>query len=349
MPSSKTECTELSVGFGLLGLDPVSASREQILASWVNSLSPSKLSDYRAEYSSDEAYYRRFFDIGVNLRRSHGVFARADINSVRWEGPHHQARSVSMAKDLVAANIPISVKANSNVVFNHSPYVLFTSVPSGVSAPTRSDNWFWTVAPQSYQELYAWIRFKTGENLPAEVEDYHRTVKGSRRKQLSRLVNQLDEAQRLQFDALYLKLCRDVAKGSADRFNTAIQASFSGPIRNAVAEEIVKTLFRLGDSEYVLCGLDNNNGFGVDVPDITSWKRQWMLRSVVAIPDLSRGQSVVDINLVIENRQTRQQHNIAFEVQIRWAHGKFSGNPEAKVYKRFPWISIPFFHRVYGE
>lgn len=349
MPSSKTECTELSVGFGLLEIDPVSASREQILASWANSLSPSKLSDYLSEYSRDEAYYRRFFEIGVNLRRSHGVFARANINSVRWEGPHHQARSVSMAKDLVAANIPISVKANSNVVFNHSPYVLFTSVPSGVSAPTRSDNWFSAVARQPYQELYTWIRSQSSENLPAQVDDYHRTVKGNRRKLLSRLVNQLTEAQKSHFDSLYLRLCQDVAEESADRFNIAIQSSFSGPIRNSVAEEIVKTLFRLGDSEYVLCGLDHNHGFGVDVTDITSWKRQWMLRSVIAQPDLSRGQSIVDINLVIENRQTRQQHNIAFEVQIRWAHGKFSGNPEAKVYKKFPWIAVPFFHLVYSE
>lgn len=349
MPSSKTECTELSVGFGLLELDPVSSLHERILSSWANSLSPSKLSEYLAEYSRDEAYYRRFLEIGGNLRRSHGVYARANINSVRWEGPHHQARSVSMAKDLVAANIPISVKANSNVVFNHSPYVLFTSVPSGVGAPTRSDNWFSAVAQASYQDLYTWIRSKSSENLPAEVDDYHRTVRGSKRKHLSRLVNQLSETQRSHFDTLYLRLCHDVAEESADRFNSAIQSSFSGPIRNAVSEEIVKTLFRLGDSEYVLCGLDHNVGFGVDVPDVTSWKRQWVLRSVIAQPDLSRGQSIVDINLVIENRQTRQQHNIAFEVQIRWAHGKFSGNPEAKVYKKFPWIAVPFFHRVYGE
>lgn len=349
MPSSKTECTELSVGFGLLEIDPVSALRERVLASWENSLSPSKLSDYLAEYSRDEAYYHRFLEIGVNLRRSHGVFSRANIGSVRWEGPHHQARSVSMAKDLVAANIPISVKANSNVVFNHSPYVLFTSVPSGMSAPTRSENWFLAVAPQSYQELYTWIRSRSSEDLPAEVEDYHRTVKGNRRKQLGRLVKQLSEAQTPHFDALYLRLCHDVAEESADRFNAAVQSSFSSPIRNAVADEIVKTLFRLGDSEYVLCGLDHNKGFGVDVPDITSWKRQWVLRSVVAQPDLSRGQSIVDINLVIGNKQTRKDQTFAFEVQTRWAHGKFSGNPEAKVYKTFPWIAVPFLNRVFGE
>ncbi len=349
MPSSKTECTELSVGFGLLGLDPIGASREYILSAWASSLSPGKLLDYLAEYSRDEVYYRRFFEVGVNLRRSYGVFARANVNSVRWEGPHHQARSVSMAKDLVAANIPISVKANSNVVFNHSPYVLFTSVPSGVSAPTRSDNWFLVVAPQSYQELYTWMRSQSSENLPTQVDDYHRTVRGDRKKQLGRLVKQLTEAQTSHFEALYLRLSHDVAEESADRFNAAIQSSFSGPIKNAVAEDIIKTLFRLGDSEYVLCGLDHNNGFGVDVPDITSWKRQWVLRSVVAQPDLSRGQSIVDINLVIENKQTRQRYPIAFEVQIRWAHGKFSGNPEAKVYKKFRWIAVPFFNRVFGE
>lgn len=349
MPSSKTECTELSVGFGLLELDPVSSSHERILSSWNTSLSPGKLADFLVEYSRDGAYYRRFYDIGVNLRYSHTVFARSNINTVQWEGPHHQARTVSMAKDLVVANTPISIKADSNVVFNLSPYVLFTGVPSGLSMPTRSDNWFSTVAQQPYQELYTWIRSLSSENLPAQVNDYHRNVRGDRRKHLSRLVAQLPEAQKADFDALYVQLCHEVAEESARRFNTAARLSLSGSIRNAVAENLVKTFFRLGDGEYVLCGLDHNNDFGVDVPDITSWKRHWVLKSVAAQPDLSRGQSVVDINLVIENRLTRQEHSAAFEVQIRWAHGKFSGNPEAKVYKKFPWIAVPFFHRVYGD
>lgn len=349
MPSSKTECTELSVGFGLLELDPVSSLHERILTSWDNNLSPGKLADFLVEYSRDGAYYRRFYDIGVNLRHSHRVLAQSNINMVRWEGPHHQARSVSMARDLVAANTPISVKANSNVVFNLSPYVLFTSVPSGVSTPTRSDNWFSMVAQQPYQELYTWIRSLSGENLPEQVSDYHRNIRGDRRKHLSRLVAQLSEAQKADFDDLYVTLCHEVAEESARRFNAAVRQSFSGSIRNAVAENLVKTFFRLGDGEYVLCGLDHNSDFGVDVPDITSWKRHWALKSVAAEAVLSRGQSVVDINLVIENRQTRQEHNAAFEVQIRWAHGKFSGNPEAKVYKKFPWIAIPFFQRAYGE
>ena len=53
MPTPKTECTELSVGFGLLGLDPLKASTLQVKQRWDDTLSAVKFADYAREFARD--------------------------------------------------------------------------------------------------------------------------------------------------------------------------------------------------------------------------------------------------------------------------------------------------------
>ena len=79
---------------------------------------------------------------------------------------------------------------------------------------------------------------------------------------------------------------------------------------------------------------------------MTEWKRNWKISSLTASPDLARGQSVVDIRMAVEEKTTKINHNMDFHVEIRWSHGKFCGNPEAKLYKEFSWSSVPFFRNI---
>lgn len=87
MPTPKTECTELAVGFGLLSLDPVKVPAPQIRYSWADTLKAEKFNEFVRKFSAEEAYYRRFYAIGVNLRHSHRLFKSTNITTVRWEGP----------------------------------------------------------------------------------------------------------------------------------------------------------------------------------------------------------------------------------------------------------------------
>jgi len=349
MPTPKTECTELSVGFGLLGLDPLNASASQVNSYWIDTLNASKFSEFVRKFSAEESYYRRFFAIGVNLRHSHRLFKSTNITTVRWEGPQQQASSVTIPMDLIAANTPISVKADSNVVSNPSPYILFVSLPGGTFSPTRSENWYAAIAPDKYQALYELTLKITGFDMPASVTDYHQIIRGAGRKRLGKAIQAFSTLDIVPFNQLYTSFCHEVAQQSADLFNRDLTKSLSGPLKNSIAENIIKRFFRLGDSEYVLCGLDSNNDFGITVPALTSWKRKWNFKNLIAHADLSRGQSVVNFELIVEEKSDRREYSFPFHAEIRWSHGKFVGGPEAKLYKEFPWIDVPFFQQIYGQ
>jgi hypothetical protein len=74
---------------------------------------------------------------------------------IEWLGKKRQKSSISISKDLrVNNNINISVKTNSDVIFNLSPHNLFNSLPSGKVMVTKAGNWYFKAAPREYQELY---------------------------------------------------------------------------------------------------------------------------------------------------------------------------------------------------
>ena len=278
----------------------------------------------------------------MNLRYSHPLLAHTNLRTVTWEGPQQQARSVSLAKDLIAGNIPISIKADSNVVANLSPHVLFVSIPTGSPSFSSSENWFLQTAPRHYQRLYDFIRSRGGEEYPTQVAEYESKVPKRERRPFRKLISDLSESEAREFNARYVELCREVSAKSAEMLTRALNVSLKGRGHIHIEETIVRNLLRLGDSHYVLCGLDGGNEFAVTVPDITVWKREWRFKGLQAAPDLSKRQSVVDLELVIAESQSGREHRLPFQVQIRWSHGKFGTNPEAKVYKKFKWSELPF-------
>ncbi|MEZ4860171.1 MAG: serine/threonine-protein kinase [Caldilineaceae bacterium] len=349
MPTPKTECTELSVGFGLLGRDPLEVAAEEVVSLWADTLSIKKFSEYKREFAKKEVFYRKFYAIGVNLRRSHYLFKSTRATNVRWEGPQQQARSVSMAKDIIFANTPVSVKAKSSVVFNLSPHVLFISVPSGMPSPTRSENWYLTVAENPYQNFYAFARNACYPDLPDSIADYHSSVHKARRRKFQKAIADLAPIEADQLKHLYIVFCYEAAQKSAEIFTDALNRSFASSLKNAVSENIIRHFFRLSDSEYVLCGLDSKVDFGITVPDITTWKRTWALKQITAQPDFSREQSVVNFALIVGEKGKRNDFPLPFHAEIRWSHGKFEGNPEAKLYKDFAWTDVPFLPQIYRQ
>jgi len=58
--------------------------------------------------------------------------------------------------------------------------------------------------------------------------------------------------------------------------------------------------------------------------------------------DLIRKQSVVNIDIDYRERDGKSK-KLKYHVEIRWSHGKFCGNPEAKLYKHFLWKDAPGF------
>ena len=344
MPTAKTECTELSVAAGLLGLDHLSSSYEAVGPLFEGSLAEDKFERFKQEYIRNEGFYRRFYQVGSRLRRSHAPLSSAA--TVRWTGPERQAATTSVPMDLFTANVPISVKANSNVVANLSPYNLVESLPSGSAAAAGEANWFVHTSLSRMQAYYHCICNASSslEHLPDRVSEFEQ--KASREDR--RAVQAAERTMRAEGECqdLYLAMCHNVAEVSARMFNQNLARSLGSPIRNTVLEHIAKWFLRLDAISYVLCGTDRGDDFAVEVPDLTSWKRQWQFGQIAAIADLTSGQSQVRFRVECRERGSSHSHQAEFHAEIRWSHGRFCGNPEGKLYKDFAWSTLPFLPRL---
>ena len=349
MPSAKTEATELSVGFGLLGFADPTATGLDIDALFEGTLSPRTFSAYVQEYLKNTREYQRFTRIGLELRR---VRFGDNVTCVCWTGIQQQAATVMASKDLFvpAANTPISVKDNSNVVANPSPHNLFRSLPAGMVVASQAEDWFLEKDYSGIQALYAYASGvynarmdASSSELPGEVGDYYRQTKRAGRKHFQNFIkSELTTGEFVRFNDLYVKMCAQVARESADEFNAHL-AALPGNTHSAVYETVVKQFFRINSVAYILAGLDGNRPFAVQIPDLTTWKRDWMVQSVRAQPRPGRGQSVVEVLVEVQNKTSRERYSMPFHVEIRWSHGKFCGNPEGKLYKEFAWRDTPFF------
>ena len=167
----------------------------------------------------------------------------------------------------------------SNVVFNLSLHTLFISIPSGSQTPARSENWYYKIAPDAFQAFYSCARNKLAPDYPENAADYLSLVKGKKnRKRLANAIKHLSGEEAQECNQLYLEMCHEVAERSADMFNDSLTQSLNGPAKIAVIEQVIRNLFRIGDTSYILCGLDKNQEFAVKIPDLTTWKREWQFR-----------------------------------------------------------------------
>jgi len=170
MPTAKTEATELAVGFGILDLDPLDhLSEDEIDRFFDGTLPEEKYKRFLEEYSSNLDFYSRFYEVGRHLESHHHPVSRS--STVQWTGPQQQAATASFSKDLLVGGIPISVKADSDVVANLSPYNLFISLPLGIVPASQEENWYQKIDPRDFQELYSFVRDsdRSLNYLPAEV------------------------------------------------------------------------------------------------------------------------------------------------------------------------------------
>ena len=345
MPSAKTECSELSVAFGILGIDdPLALNQAQIETFFTGTLPVEKYPRLLDTFSKHEKLCLRMYGVGRKLRENYSLFS--NVENLQWSGPQRQAATTSAAKDLLVANVPVSIKAKSNVVLNPSPYNIFESIPSGTLPIQSSENWYLEMEPAGFQDLYDFVRFASLDELPEKVSEFESVAKTKDRKRVQEIIKDLPQEQRKEFDNLYGVMCRDVAQKSAILFNENFSNSMQSKIHTVLLEYIAGKVFRLNSVDYILGGIDRNKEFAVLIPELTRWKRDWQIINVEAIPDLTRRQSVVDLFVSYKNKKKKSVSTAKFHIEIRWSHGKFCGSPEAKLYKDFAWNDIGFLQSI---
>lgn len=346
MPRPKTECTELAVGFGILGRDPKKVDPGEVENLFSGTLTQKKFRAFLSEYDKSELYQELFY-LGNEIRNKYEPFR--NISSLKWRGPDRMSPSVSSSQDLLVLGcMPVSVKVGSDVVYNLSPVNLFEKLPLQESFIKRGDNWFLRYAKPEMQALYDLVKDRV-PHLPDSVEEFEECATPTDREKIQAAIADLSGDIKGAFDEKYMEMCHKVARLSAELFNKRYMETSKTNKRIALVESIGKVFFRLNSIPYLLVGIEREERlkFAVIVPDITDWRREWVLQGLRAYADENRKQCVVNFEFKCRKKNEKGVKTLTFHAEIRWSHGKFCGNPEAKLYKEFKWLEVPFFDVVY--
>lgn len=347
MPSSKTITSELAVACGILQVDPNFAQYN--LKKYFEGEEPTveTFQKFLVLYNQD-GVYKRFWNLGSHLVR----YLNRSVDRIEWYGVRKQASSSSVSRDLrmIGLNWSVSVKYQSDVVLNSSPYNLFMAIPNGQTKASRSKNWFLDCAPAEYRDLMTEVKesyqkLDFGDVLSdltlADLESKPRLLQKMVEKAKAHSEEPLGPAKRL---ALYQK----VSRVSAERFNQNLQNVPKNRLTN-VHREILRQFLRVNGERYISLGIDTNRrDFILEIPSIDDVIRFWQIENIRA-REVVAGQSVVKFELVLTHKNAPLRVSLPYRVEIRWSHGVFCGNPEAKLYKEFPWVEVPLFTQISFE
>lgn len=342
-----TKTTELSVAFGLLVINPLESTYNDI----ADRLSGMDLDNYDAVIAElgnpkKALTYEKLWTVGRNIRKVH--LKDMPVHKVEWMGLHKQRKTVSVSKDLcIDDQVFVSVKSDSNVVFNLSPYNLLQALSTGSPMAAKEINWFLQTAPGKYDDLYQFVRrgFRGSSQLPLTVSEFDKSAGKTIRKEVQEWLDNLNSGQKSEFEGLYISMCHTVAGKSSHLFMEN-RRNIKRSQLNTANEWILKFFLRLNSTPYILAGLEGGKPFAVKVPDVTKWFQQWNFIDITAKADTDREQCVVVFSLRLTSKENNKVVELPYHAEIRWSHGKFCGNPEGKLYKDFKWSDVPFFKKI---
>ncbi len=279
------------------------------------------------------------------LIRTHLVKLGITSPIVAWTGTEKLAAGSSVAKDILItnANLRVSVKENADVYINASPEKIFKMIPAGLFGQSgRGDDWFITTAKDELDSYF----LACGGNLIKgckNASDFYSLIERKQRKVFGKKVKALHEKKDPKVMTAYSTFCKRVSDESAKIFKDLLETSL-GHKKLKILPEIFKFFFKLNSVEYILAGVEKNKPFAVKLISFDEWVKKFKLLNMEALP-LSKGQP--EVSLIFKIYDKIKKIDISFEdrVEIRWSHGKFCGNPEAKVYKtweysQLPWVSV---------
>ena len=224
----------------------------------------------------------------------------------------------------------VSCKYLSRILINASPFHLFERLLQGGHG-VRETDWYAHVAKEQYQRLYTEVRARFGlDLLPETVSE----LRSEERKQLSQL---LTSRWPPEISAAREEFVRAVSTETARRWRDR-----AGSVQ--MREALLWRMLRIGSAPYFVLGSSPRGSLRLRVATPWDWRLGFRLREFDVSSQLG-GQPRVLWRAVVEDRHSRTTHDVLGHVEIRWSHGQFSGNPEAKVYLDTPHSEVPgYFH-----
>jgi hypothetical protein len=328
MASDRTFVTELATGLGMFGDDDLDTVVSRRPAAFV-SLSQQNW-DRLAHLWTHHQYGAEFVDGFLN---GQAFLAAPDaLNGrvpriIEWTGGRRPPGDEVVPSDLRIDHVYlVSCKYLSGILHNPSPVRLVEGLLSQAPVDDARD-WYERVAPVEYQDLYE----ACAESDP----------------DLPRLATELSTAQRRELAVrlragwpaggaeAYERLCRTVAKATADAWSAAVRA--------ASAEAVMWRLLRIGSAPYFVLGSNRSGAMRLRIDTPWDWRRAYRFRRL-EIEAQPGGQPRVGWSVVYEVSRTGEERIVRGHVEIRWSHGRFAQPPEAKVYLDSRHQDVPGYH-----
>ncbi|MCU1453300.1 MAG: hypothetical protein JWN46_1446 [Acidimicrobiales bacterium] len=336
MPSLRTEITEIVTGLGLLGLGDVDwalAARPAALAG-VSDEHWDRLAKARAVGLHDRDFASAWANGVAFLGADDGLRGRPP-RRVEWKGPDKPPGYDLVPADLRVDHVwLISCKYLSKILLNASPAHLFDRV-LGERRGTGAD-WYLDVAPGAYRALYREVCAALGDpTLPADPADLgraHREV----------LKTQLTGQLPAPVAAAYQHLADVVSQASADRWRRSL-----ADLR--AREEMLWRLLRLSSAPYFVLGsAPGGASLRLRIATPWDWRQRFTLRAFDVWGE-EAGQPKVVWRANVTDRLAAVDRTVGGHVEVRWSHGRFSGQPEAKVYLDTPHDQVPGYLALDGD
>jgi hypothetical protein len=264
--------------------------------------------------------------------------------NIEWTANDKTGSMSTVAKDIHIQNLNlrISVKENANVFINGSAEKIFIQLPSGIfGRSVRGKDWFIETAKKELNEYFLACE---GEKFTGntDVEDFYQSSKKEARKKFGSYVKNLHDTKNIAVLNAYAQLCEKVSNVSADIFNQNLDAYISKQknISNAL-QPIFYFFFRINGVKYILAGTEDTHPFAVYMQPGDIWIKKYEFLKILAIP-LQSGQPEVLLRFFFKDKLEKREFYLDLKIEIRWSHGKFCGNPEGKVYKKWKYTDLPW-------
>ncbi|MPZ70049.1 MAG: hypothetical protein GEU71_11040 [Actinobacteria bacterium] len=329
MPAIRTDITEISTALGMLGYRSVGEALKERPPSilgvsddlWDRLAGAFAGGLYVADFESALENGRAFLNAPFGLR------GRLPIK-VEWKGPHKTPGYELIPVDLRIDHVfLISCKYLSNVLFNASPAHLFRRLLAVRHGDVRED-WYAVSAPTEYEALYEGIcAHLPSLQLPRSLHDLTRedrvAVKGA-----------LSGSWPEEIKPLYSAMCGSVSRSSAAIWNSNLATS-------ADRELMLWRLLRIASAPYFVLGASGHATLRLRISTPWDWRQKYSMLDFSVAADHEAGQPVVSWRATVLDREEGTESVVSGHVEIRWSHGRFRGNPEAKIYLDTPHRDVP--------
>lgn len=329
MPALRTDITEITTALGTLGYSSVSAALRarppSILG--VTDQQWGRLDDAFREGSYSSDFESALRNGRAFLSAEFGLRGRVPVR-IEWKGPHQTPGYELIPVDLRIDHVfLISCKYLSKILFNASPSHLFERL-LGVRHGGGREDWYSMVALTEYEALYRGIRVHfPALHLPRSVSDLVVSDRVAIKAALSRSWPE-------EIKPLYLALCRSVSKASAGSWNSHLTG-------NVERELMLWRLLRIASAPYFVLGASGSSTLRLRICTPWDWRQRFSMLDFTVVGDESSSQPIVRWSAEIRDRDTGHESTVMGHVEVRWSHGRFRSNPEAKIYLDTPHRDVP--------